>query len=233
MAKPSSKLVTPVLETKALRRVFKQGGRELVVLDKVDLTITPGTSLALVGPSGCGKTTLLQLLGLLDRPDGGSIHIMGKDASNLNDQERTRLRRDSLGFVYQYHHLLPECSALENVAMPLMIAGTSPKVAKEEAARLLTSVGLKDRVDHRPGELSGGQQQRVAIARALAGKPGLILADEPTGNLDPHTASDVMELLLERVKKEGASLLIVTHNLELAKRLDRAVTIREGVLTPL
>jgi lipoprotein-releasing system ATP-binding protein len=228
-----SKTPTTILETKALRRVFKQGGRELEVLKSADLTIKPGDTLALVGPSGCGKTTLLQLLGLLDKPDGGSIHIMGRDASRMNDAERTQLRRDSLGFVYQYHHLLPECSAQENVAMPLMIAGQKPKMAKEEAARLLEAVGLKDRMTHRPGELSGGQQQRVAIARALAGNPGLILADEPTGNLDPHTASEVMDVLLNTVKRDNTALLIVTHNMEIAGRLGRALTLKDGLLVNL
>jgi lipoprotein-releasing system ATP-binding protein len=190
----------------------------------------PGEIVALVGPSGSGKSSLLHIAGLLEMPSSGDIVIDGKAASALPDRERTRIRRETIGFVYQAHHLLPEFSALENVMIPQMIAGHSRKDARVEAARLLTLLGLEDRMEHRPAQLSGGEQQRVAIARGLANKPRILLADEPTGNLDPKTASGVFEALVAIVRREGVAALIATHNLQLAARMDRALVLHEGKL---
>jgi lipoprotein-releasing system ATP-binding protein len=207
---------------------FRQGGRRLEVLCGADLSIAPGEIIALVGPSGAGKSTLLHISGLLERPDEGEIYLDGTACAGLSDGRRTELRCGTLGFVYQYHHLLPEFSALENVVMPQVIAGRSRAEAGEVALGLLTSVGLEDRAQHRPGQLSGGEQQRVAIARALANKPSVLLADEPTGNLDPHTASGVFEVLIARVREAGLAALIATHNPDLAGRMDRVLHLEEG-----
>ncbi len=193
----------------------------------------PGEIVALVGPSGSGKSTLLQIAGLLERPDAGSIAICGRECGVLSDRERTRLRRDALGFVYQHHHLLPEFSAIENVIVPQMIADTARGAAKTRATELLDRMGLGARLDHRPGQLSGGEQQRVAICRALANRPKLLLADEPTGNLDPSTADGVFAELLNLVRDQGLAALIATHNPELAGRMDRRVTVRAGTIVEL
>ena len=222
----------PVLELRGVRKVFRQAGVELKVLDGVDLALDPGEIVALVGPSGAGKSTMLHVAGLLERPDGGAVMIEGRDCGGLSDEHRTMLRRRALGFVYQFHHLLPEFSALENVMLPQMIAGVARREARDKAAALLERVGLAERLSHRPARLSGGEQQRVALVRALANDPKILLADEPTGNLDHTTATSVMESLIEIVRASGLAALIATHNLELAGRLDRIVTLEDGRLMP-
>ena len=222
-----------VLALKGVRRSFDQGAARLEVLRGVSLAVRPGELVALVGPSGCGKSTLLHIAGLLEQADSGEIWIAGKDGATLSDDQRSALRRDSLGFVYQYHHLLREFSALENIAVPQMIAGRSRAEAGKRAQELLGQVGLAARAGHRPAELSGGEQQRVAIARALANKPRLLLADEPTGNLDEHTADEVFGLLLRLVRGAGLGALIATHNAALAARMDRRLTLHEGVVQAL
>jgi lipoprotein-releasing system ATP-binding protein len=209
-------------------RRFRQGGAVLEVLRGVDLEIRPGEIVALVGPSGSGKSTLLHIAGLLERPDEGTVAIAGCDAGDLDDAGRTALRLAHLGFVYQYHHLLPEFSALENVVVPQMISGRDRAEARDHATKILERVGLAERLTHRPGRLSGGEQQRVAIARALANGPALLLADEPTGNLDPETAGRVFEMLIELVRTAGLAALIATHNPDLARRMDRILTLSEG-----
>ena len=193
----------------------------------VDVTLARGETVALLGPSGSGKSSLLHIAGLLEKPSAGEVIIGGVSTANLNDAERTRIRRDVLGFVYQFHHLLPEFSALGNVMLPQLIAGNSRATAKSEAVRLLSALGLKDRVSHQPGQLSGGEQQRTAIARALANKPALLLADEPTGNLDPKTSDVVFDALLELVRGEGLAALIATHDRRLAERMDRVLRIED------
>ncbi|KAA5607646.1 ABC transporter ATP-binding protein [Roseospira marina] len=219
----------PALALRGVRRAFQQAGApDLSVLDGADLTIDAGEIVALVGPSGSGKSTLLQIAGLLERPDDGEVVLAGQAASGLGDGGRTRMRRRYLGFVYQYHHLLPEFSAEENVIVPQMVAGVGRKAARERARALLDRMGLATRGHHRPGQLSGGEQQRVAIARALANAPRVLLADEPTGNLDPNTADAVFNEFLRLVREEGLAALIATHNPELAARMDRVVTLREG-----
>jgi lipoprotein-releasing system ATP-binding protein len=223
----------PALELRAVRKVFHQGGVELTVLNGVDLALRPGELVALVGPSGAGKSTLLHVAGLLERPDGGEIQIDGEACGSLSDERRTLLRRTTLGFVYQFHHLLPEFSALENVMIPQLIAGVARGVARDKAAELLRRVGLGERLNHRPARLSGGEQQRVAIVRALANDPKVLLADEPTGNLDHATAEGVMGTLIEVTRATGLAALIATHNLELAQRLDRIVALEEGQLREL
>ena len=217
-----------VLQLKGITRTYHSESGELPVLRGVELAINGGELVALIGPSGSGKSTLLHIAGLLDSPQGGSITIAGTDASKANDAVRTRLRNQHIGFIYQFHNLLPELTAAENVMMPLLIAGVKPPVAKTRADALLARLGLAERAKHLPAQLSGGEQQRVAIARALANQPQLILADEPTGNLDPLTADSVTELLLEIAREEHVAMLIATHNMTLAKRLTRAVTLREG-----
>lgn len=219
-----------VLKLSGLEREFEQGGETLKVLKGIDLEIGKGEIVALVGQSGAGKSTLLHQIGLLDRPSAGLIEIEGQDATKMNDAQRTKLRRSSLGFVYQFHYLQPDFSAQENIVVPQMIAGRSRKVASERAEKLLAAMGLAERSTHRPARLSGGEQQRVAIARALANKPHLILADEPTGNLDPETADHVFSMLVKIVRKTGISALIATHNLELADKMDRTVELRDGLL---
>ena len=220
----------PALELRGVRKVFRQGAAELAVLNGVDLALAPGEIVALVGPSGAGKSTMLHVAGLLERPDGGAVLVGGEECGGLSDERRTMLRRRALGFVYQFHHLLPEFSALENVVLPQMIAGVPRAAARQKAAALLQRVGLGARLDHRPARLSGGEQQRVAIARALANDPQILLADEPTGNLDHATAESVTEILVEIVRGSGLAALIATHNLELAHRLDRVVVLEDGRL---
>jgi lipoprotein-releasing system ATP-binding protein len=214
----------------AVKKVFRQGGVDLTVLDGADLALRPGELVALVGPSGAGKSTLLHLAGLLERPDGGEVRINGQECSSLSDEQRTLLRRSALGFVYQFHHLLPEFSALENVMVPQMIAGVGRGAARARASELLGMVGLGPRASHRPARLSGGEQQRAAIARALANRPRVLLADEPTGNLDHHTAEEVMGALIDLVRRTGLAALIATHNLELARRLDRILALEDGMV---
>jgi lipoprotein-releasing system ATP-binding protein len=221
------------LELRGVRRTFRQGGAELRVLNGVDLVLQPGQVIALVGPSGAGKSTLLHIAGLLERPDGGTVLVAGEDCGSLPDERRTLLRRSEIGFVYQFHHLLPEFSAIENVMLPQMIAGVARRRAREKAAGLLDRVGLAPRALHRPARLSGGEQQRVAIVRALANDPKILLGDEPTGNLDHATGDGVMNTLLDLVRSTGLAGLIATHNLELARRLDRIVALEDGRLRPL
>jgi lipoprotein-releasing system ATP-binding protein len=222
-----------MLSLRGIRRRFVQGPVALEVLQGIDLDIAPGTIAALVGPSGTGKSTLLHIAGLLERPSAGEVSIDGRDCGGLGDAERTRLRRERIGFVYQFHHLLPDFTALENVVMPQLIAGRSSADADSRARALLDRLGLTARLTHRPARLSGGEQQRVAIARALANAPGLLLADEPTGNLDPHTAEEVFEVLLEVVRDAGAAALIATHNRDLAARMDAIYPLMDGRLAPL
>jgi lipoprotein-releasing system ATP-binding protein len=222
-----------VLVLKNVKRSFDQGAARLEVLRGVSLAVRRGELVALVGPSGCGKSTLLHIAGLLEQADSGEIWIGGKNGATLPDDRRSALRRDSMGFVYQYHHLLREFSALENVAVPQMIAGRSRAEAAKRAQELLGLVGLASRAQHRPAELSGGEQQRVAIARALANKPQLLLADEPTGNLDEHTADEVFGVLLRLVRDAGLGALIATHNTALAARMDRRLTLHEGAVQAL
>ena len=219
-----------VLQMTGVERTFRQGRQDLEVLRGIDLTVEKGEIVALVGPSGAGKSTLLHIAGLLEPPDAGDVAVAGQSCSGMDDDGRTTMRRDHLGFVYQYHHLLPEFSALENVAIPGIISGLGRRQARERAKEILGWMGLEAREKHRPARLSGGEQQRVAIARALASKPTLLLADEPTGNLDPATAADVFEVLLKLVKGAGLAALVGTHNPELASRMDRAVRLEEGRL---
>ena len=229
----SNDLKTPILEMRGVCRSFKQGGQILQVLRGIDLEIAKGEIVALVGQSGAGKSTLLQLAGLLEKPSDGDIYIEGQKCSDLSDRLRTDLRRDYLGFVYQYHNLLADFSALENVMIPQLIDGVKEKQARERAKWLLSEMGLEQRLKHRPAELSGGEQQRVAIARALANMPKLLLADEPTGNLDPRTAEAVFSQLLKIVKETGLSALVATHNYDLADRMDRKVKLDNGELQEL
>ncbi len=218
-----------VLELKAVERRYG----DLIVLEASDFSLSRGETVALLGPSGSGKSSLLHIAGLLEDPSAGEVMINGQATSALNDASRTRLRRDTLGFVYQFHHLLPEFTALGNVSLPLLIAGAKKNVAEAEAERLLTLLGLGERLDHQPGQLSGGEQQRTAIARALANKPAVLLADEPTGNLDPDTSERVFDELLGLVRAEGLSALIATHDHRLAERMDRIMVIDQKKLTPL
>lgn len=225
---PSLRSSDHLLSVSDLSKTFHQGGSSLTVLHNVALHVEPGEIVALVGQSGAGKSTLLQLIGQLDRPSAGSIAIAGRESSGMNDAERTRLRLECIGFVYQFHYLQPEFSALENVVIPQMIADVPRKDATTKATQLLKEMGLEARMDHRPARLSGGEQQRVAIARALANDPRLLLADEPTGNLDPQTAEAVFDMLLERVRGSGIGALIATHNLDLADRMDRVLELKSG-----
>ena len=220
----------PVLLTRDLRRSFTQADVTIEVLRGVDLAIQPGEIVALLGPSGSGKSTLLQAVGLLEGGFQGSIRLNGEEAASLDDEGRTRLRRDLLGFVYQFHHLLPEFNAVENVVIPQLVHGAEPDAARERAERLLSALGLSERLDHRPSKLSGGEQQRVAVARALANKPPLVLADEPTGNLDEHTADAVLAEFLNLVRGEGSAALVATHNERLASKMDRVVRLHDGRL---
>ncbi len=220
------------LKLEGVTRHFPQAGRDdLQVLKSADLEIRSGEIVALVAPSGAGKSTLLHIAGLLDKPDGGRLLIGGRDAGTLDERARTALRRNEIGFVYQFHHLLPEFTAQENVALPQLATGKDRADADAEALRLLTEMGLAERADHRPSEMSGGEQQRVAICRAVANAPGLLLADEPTGNLDPSTSNRVFDSLLALVRGEGLAALIATHNMELAARMDRVVRLDAGRIT--
>jgi lipoprotein-releasing system ATP-binding protein len=223
----------PALALARVERRYKQATGFLEILRGADMAIAPGELVALVAPSGTGKSTLLHVAGLLEKPDGGEVFIGGAPTSNMDDAGRTRLRREEIGFVYQFHHLLPEFSALENVLLPQLVRGFRKSEAADRAKQLLGFLGLAERLDHRPAELSGGEQQRVAIARAVANAPRVLLADEPTGNLDPHTAGHVFTTLVAIVRASGLAALIATHNLELAARMDRRVTIRDGRIVPL
>lgn len=219
-----------VLTLSNIKRSYAQGDNSLEVLKDITFSIAAGEVVALLGASGSGKSTLLQIAGLLDLPSSGEVVVAGQNMSTANDAARTAARRNHIGFVYQFHHLLPEFSALENVALPQLIAGRSPQEANVKASELLASLGLSARVSHRPAKLSGGEQQRVAIARALANRPQLLLADEPTGNLDAHTADEVFALLMKTAKEHRIGALIATHNLELARRMDHVVQLKDGVL---
>jgi lipoprotein-releasing system ATP-binding protein len=219
-----------VLTLDGLVRTYRQGTRHIEVLAGASADLYPGEAVALVGPSGAGKSTLLHIAGLLETPDSGRVIVSGHDCSGMSDLERTRVRRGTMGFIYQFHQLLPEFSALENVLMPQLILGRDRRKAEERAQELLASLGLAQRVSHRPAEMSGGEQQRTAIARALANNPRLILADEPTGNLDPHTAEHVFDSLISLIRGSGVAALIATHNFELARSMDRVLRLEDGVL---
>jgi lipoprotein-releasing system ATP-binding protein len=222
--------MSPVLRLERLERAYTQGNRRIDVLKGASASFSPGEAVALLGPSGAGKSTLLHIAGLLERADSGQVLINGIDCGQLSDYEQTRMRRMEVGFVYQFHHLLPEFSALENVVLPQLILGVGRNKAEARAKDLLGSLGLEERWDHRPAQLSGGEQQRVAIARALANGPKVLLADEPTGNLDPPTAERVFEQLLKLVRQSGVGAVIATHNLDLAARMDRTLRLMDGRL---
>ena len=222
--------IEPVVRLRGLKRSFTQGDTVIEVLRGVDLDIMPGEIVALLGPSGTGKSTMLQAVGLLEGGFEGSIAISGEEAASLASDERTRLRRENLGFVYQFHHLLPDFNARENVVMPQMIAGADREEAEKRADELLVALGLGHRLEHRPNQLSGGEQQRVAVARALANRPMLVLADEPTGNLDEHTSERVLGEFLSLVRGEGSAALVATHNERLASKMDRVVRLHDGVI---
>ena len=220
-----------LIELVNIHRAFWQGGERLNILNGVDLSVKPGETISLVGPSGSGKSTLLHIAGLLEKPDDGEIHILNKNVSSLSDKKLTQIRNQQLGFIYQYHYLLSEFSALENIMLPQLIAGKKRGIARERAITLLSSLNLEDRVYPRPYQLSGGEQQRVAIGRALANDPQIILADEPTGNLDFENAEAVFSMLLKQSRQAGVAAIIATHNLELAKKLDRIFLIENGSLS--
>ena len=220
----------PVLSLRDVQRIFRQGDREIRVLNGANADLYPGQAVALVGPSGAGKSTLLHIAGLLETADAGRVFINGMDCSKLSDNDRTRVRRVDMGFIYQFHQLLPEFTALENVVMPQMIRGASRAAAEERASGLLGMLGLGQRLEHRPAQLSGGEQQRTAIARALANRPRLLLADEPTGNLDPHTSALVFRELLELIQHTGVAALIATHTFDLARRMHRILRLEDGLL---
>jgi lipoprotein-releasing system ATP-binding protein len=225
---PASGEPPPILFLHAIDRRYRQGANTLEILKNAELAVWPGQSVALVAPSGAGKSTLLHIAGLLEHPDAGEVYIDQVATSRMSDAARTRIRRTDIGFIYQAHHLLPEFSALENVILPQMIRGLSRKEAVKRAAELLSYLGLKDRLEHRPAELSGGEQQRVAIARAVSNAPRILLADEPTGNLDPRTSDQVFGALTQLVRASGLAAIIATHNREIAARMDRRVTLRDG-----
>jgi len=222
----------PVLNLRGVERTYVTEAGPLHVLRGVDLDVYPGEVVGLIGPSGSGKSSLLHAAGLLERPDAGIIALDGRDCSKLSERQRTKVRLTTVGFVYQFHHLLPEFSAVENVALPAMIAGRPRGEAREAAAGLLDQLGLAARVEHHPGQMSGGEQQRVAIARALANQPKLLLADEPTGNLDPATSGTVFEALYAMARQRGVAALIATHNMELARYMDRVFALKDGHLEP-
>jgi len=220
----------PVLELIGINRTYHTAAGELPVLKGTDLRLNAGELVGLVGPSGSGKSTLLHTAGLLERPEAGKVMLDGIDCLSLDDKGRTAIRRAKIGFVYQFHHLLPEFNAEDNIAMPLMIAGVKKKAARAKAAELLAVMGLADRGHHQPGQMSGGEQQRVAIARALANDPRLVIADEPTGNLDPVTTERVFATLIKMVRNEGAAVLVATHNFSLTQHMDRVLTLKDGQL---
>ena len=222
-----------LLETQGLGKTYHQGDEDLRILHDINMSLSSGEIVALVGSSGAGKSTLLQMIGLLDKPTTGKILVMGQDVSGLDDSKRTRLRRKHLGFVYQFHYLQPEFSALENVVIPQMINGVQKDEAEEKGRVLLDGMGLSHRYDHRPARLSGGEQQRVAISRALANDPQILMADEPTGNLDPNTSEEVFDMLIRRTREKGIGAIIATHNMDLAKRMDRILEIKGGQLNAL
>ncbi|MEM9572499.1 MAG: ABC transporter ATP-binding protein [Pseudomonadota bacterium] len=224
-------MMTAVLELRNIVREYKSEAGVLKVLEGANLVLNPGELVGLVGPSGSGKSTLLHTAGLLEKPEGGQVFLEGEDCMALNDTGRTRLRREKLGFVYQFHHLLPEFNARDNVAMPLMVGGLPRRKAREKADALLAEMGLSERVKHQPGQMSGGEQQRVAIARALVNDPRLVIADEPTGNLDPATTERVFESLIRMARSEGAAVLVATHNMSLTQHMDRVLTLQDGKLT--
>ena len=224
---------TPVVFLHAIERRYHQGDAVLEILKGAELAVWPGQTVALVAPSGAGKSTLLHIAGLLEHADAGEVFLDGAPTSGLNDAERTGLRRNQIGFVYQAHYLLPEFSAMENVMIPQMIRGLPRGEARRRAIELLSYLGLKERLVHRPAELSGGEQQRVAIARAVANAPALLLADEPTGNLDPHTSEHVFNALAQLVRASGLTVVLATHNMDIAARMDRRVTLREGQVVEL
>jgi lipoprotein-releasing system ATP-binding protein len=223
----------PLIFLHGVGRHFRQGDATLDILKGAELAVWSGESVALIAPSGSGKSTLLHIAGLLEHPDSGEVFISGEPTSNLSDTARTRIRRTDIGFVYQFHHLLSEFSAIENVMLPQMVRGLSRKEARVRGAELLSYLGLKDRLTHRPAELSGGEQQRVAIARAVANAPRILLADEPTGNLDVHTAEHVFSTLRQLVRASGLAAIIATHNLDIAAQMDRRVTLRDGLVVEL
>ncbi len=232
-AAPADEADNPVLFLHEISRRFRQGDATLDILKDAELAIWAGQSVALVAPSGAGKSTLLHIAGMLERPDAGEVYIHSRSTSYLTDNERTRIRRTEIGFVYQFHHLLPEFSALENVMLPQMIRGLKNSEARQRAAELLSYLGLKERLTHRPAELSGGEQQRVAIARAVANAPRILLADEPTGNLDVRTSQHVFATLNQLVRASGLAAIVATHNLDIAAQMDRRVTIRDGAVVEL
>lgn len=222
----------PILSVRNLHRSYQSGEGTLTVLAGADIDIYPGEMVGLVGPSGSGKSTLLHAAGLLEKPNAGQVYINGRECLKLADNMRTAIRRSSIGMVYQFHHLLKEFTALDNVALPQMIAGKSQAAARAEARRLLTIVGLEHRLDHTPGQMSGGEQQRVAISRAIANRPQVLLGDEPTGNLDPATSNLVFQSLLRLTRQEGFSALVATHNMELTQYMDRVLTVHDGLIVP-
>ena len=224
--------VSPVLSLKGVERTYHTEAGELTILKDAELDLYPGEVVGLVGPSGSGKSSLLHIAGLLEKPDAGSVELAGRDATSLSDRERTGLRRSMIGFVYQFHHLLPEFDARENIILPQLIAGKSRRDAMVEADRLLGTMGLSERATHQPAQLSGGEQQRVAIARAFANSPKIILADEPTGNLDPTTSDAVFEAFSRAARDEGVTALVATHNLALAERMDRVLTFKDQHVAP-
>ena len=222
----------PVLSIRGLERVYVTAAGALPVLRGVELDVGAGEIVGLIGPSGSGKSSLLHAAGLLEHPNAGRITVLGRDCSDLSERQRTRVRLATVGFVYQFHHLLPEFSALDNVALPQMIAGRPRRAARDRAKGLLAELGLAERVNHQPAQMSGGEQQRVAIARALANAPRLLLADEPTGNLDPKTSAAVFDALYDLARRQGVAALIATHNLELARHMERVYALKDGRLEP-
>jgi len=222
----------PVLSIRNLSRAYKSGDGLLQVLKGADLDVFPGELVGLIGPSGSGKSTLLHAAGLLEKPNAGEVYINGRECLKLPDDQRTAIRRARVGFVYQFHHLQKEFTAVDNVALPQMLAGVRARAARAEAERLLTSLGLGERLTHRPSQLSGGEQQRVAIARAIANKPQILLADEPTGNLDPATSNRVFQSFLDLTRQEGVAALVATHNMTLTRYFDRVMTVHNGQVVP-
>lgn len=222
----------PILSVRNLHRTYKSGDGQLTVLAGADIDIYPGEMVGLIGPSGSGKSTLLHAAGLLERPNAGEVYINGRECLKLSDDERTQIRRDTIGVVYQFHHLQKEFSAVDNVAIPQMIAGIGQAAARAESSRLLSLMGLAERLHHKPSQMSGGEQQRVAIARAISNQPQILLADEPTGNLDPATSDRVFKSLFNLTRMEGVSALVATHNMHLTSYMDRVLTVRDGLVVP-